>query len=117
MAGITIFHNPLCSKSREALLLLRKLGHEPTIVEYLKNPPTRARLKMLMHQLGATSVRAMLRIKSDVYTELDLAKPKWSDDDLLDFMEQHPMLLERPVVVTTKGARIGRPTEAILEIL
>ena len=72
---------------------------------------------MLMHQLGATSVRAMLRTKADEYAQLDLANPKWSDDDLLDFMEQHPMLLERPVVVTPKGARIGRPTEAILEIL
>ena len=117
MAGITIFHNPLCSKSREALMLLRKLGHEPAIVEYLKNPPTRAHLKMLMHQLGATSVRAMLRTKADEYAQLDLANPKWSDEELLDFMEQHPILLERPVVVTPKGARIGRPTEAILEIL
>ena len=72
---------------------------------------------MLMHQLGGIRMCVMLRTKSDVYTELDLANPKWSDDDLLDFMEQHPMLLERPVVVTTKGARIGRPTEAILEIL
>ena len=77
MAGITIFHNPLCSKSREALMLLRKLGHEPAIVLYLKNPPTRARLKMLMHQLGASSVRAMLRTKADEYAQLDLANPKW----------------------------------------
>ena len=98
-------------------MLLRKLGHEPAIVEYLKNPPTRARLKMLMHQLGASSVRAMLRTKADEYAQLDLANPKWSDEELLDFMEQHPILLERPVVVTPKGARIGRPTEAILEIL
>ena len=118
-AGMTLYHNPNCSKSREALAFLRELGLQPVVVEYLKNPPSRAVLADLAAQVGsAAGVRAILRSKADAYAELGLADAKWSDDQLLDFMTQHPALLERPLLVTPKGARIGRPSaEVLAEIL
>ena len=116
---MTLYHNPNCSKSREALAFLRELGLQPVVVEYLKNPPSRAVLADLAAQVGsAAGVRAILRSKADAYAELGLADAKWSDDQLLDFMTQHPALLERPLLVTPKGARIGRPSaEVLAEIL
>ena len=118
-AGMTLYHNPNCSKSREALAFLRERGLQPVVVEYLKNPPSRAVLADLAAQVGsAAGVRAILRSKADAYAELGLADAKWSDDQLLDFMTQHPALLERPLLVTPKGARIGRPSaEVLAEIL
>lgn len=118
-AGMTLYHNPNCSKSREALAFLRELGLQPVVVEYLKNPPSRAVLADLAAQVGsAAGVRAILRTKADAYAELGLADAKWSDDQLLDFMAEHPALLERPLLVTAKGARIGRPSaEVLAEIL
>ncbi len=116
MAGITIFHSPLCSKSREALMLLRKLGHEPTIVEYLKNPPTRARLIEMIRAAGLT-VREALRQRGTPYDELGLGGPALTDDQLLDAMLAHPILINRPFVVTAKGTRLCRPAETVREIL
>ncbi|MFP1631779.1 arsenate reductase (glutaredoxin) [Zhengella sp. ZM62] len=113
---VTIYHNPRCSKSRQALALLQEKGIEPRVVEYLKTPPTRDELAALVKATGEP-VRALLRKQGSPYEELGLDDEKWSDDELLDFMAGHPSLLNRPVVVTEKGARLGRPTERILEIL
>ncbi|TXH48342.1 MAG: arsenate reductase (glutaredoxin) [Cellvibrionales bacterium] len=113
---MVLYHNPNCSKSREALTFLRDLGLQPTVVEYLKNPPSRSALQALAAKMGG--VRALLRSKADVYAELGLADAKWTDEELLGFMEQHPVLLERPLLDTLKGARIGRPgAEVLREIL
>ena len=117
---ITLYHNPNCSKSREALAFLRERGVQPTVVEYLKQPPSRATLQALADKMGggASGVRALLRSKADAYAELNLADPKWSEAQLLDFMQQHPVLLERPLLDTPKGARIGRPgPEVLLDLL
>ena len=111
-SDITLYHNPGCSKSREALAFLRERGVQPTVVEYLKQPPSRATLQALANKMGG--VRALLRSKADVYTELGLADAKWTDEQLLDFMGQHPVLLERPLLDTPKGARIGRPGPEVL---
>ena len=111
-SDITLYHNPSCSKSREALAFLRERGVQPTVVEYLKQPPSRATLQALANKMGG--VRALLRSKADVYTELGLADAKWTDEQLLDFMGQHPVLLERPQLDTPQGARIGRPGAAVL---
>lgn len=113
---VTIYHNPRCSKSRQALALLQEKGFTPRVVEYLKTPPSRDELAALVAATGEP-VRALLRRQGSPYDDLDLDDPKWSDDRLLDFMAEHPALLNRPVVVTEKGARLGRPTERILEIL
>ena len=96
--------------------VLRELGLQPTVVEYLKHPPSRSTLQALAAKMGG--VRALLRSKADVYTELALADAKWTDAQLLDFMGQHPVLLERPLLDTPKGAKIGRPSAEVLrEIL
>ncbi|ARN21172.1 arsenate reductase (glutaredoxin) [Piscinibacter gummiphilus] len=116
MTDITIFHNPACGTSRNVLGLLRHAGLEPTVVEYLKTPPTQAQLKQLLADAGL-SVRELLREKGTPYAELDLANPKWSDDELLDFIGQHPVLLNRPLVVTPLGTKLCRPSEAVLELL
>ena len=113
---VTIYHNPRCSKSRQALALLQEKGLEPRVVEYLKTPPTRDELAAIVKATGEP-VRALLRKQGSPYEDLGLDDGKWSDDALLDFMAEHPSLLNRPVVVTEKGARLGRPTERILEIL
>ncbi|MFT4266068.1 MAG: arsenate reductase (glutaredoxin) [Xenophilus sp.] len=111
-----LFHNPACSTSRNVLAMVREHGIEPTIVEYLKTPPGKERLRELAAALGG-SVRGLLRTKAAPYEELGLADPKWSDEQLLDFMVQHPVLMERPVVVTPLGTRLGRPKEKVLEVL
>jgi len=113
---ITIYHNPDCGTSRNTLVMIRASGEEPAVVEYLKDPPSRGRLKELITAMGI-SVRGLLREKGTPYADLDLGNPKWSDDDLLDFMMAHPILINRPIVVTPKGVRLCRPSEAVLEIL
>jgi arsenate reductase len=114
--AITIYHNPKCGTSRNTLAMIRQSGEEPEVIEYLKNPPSRARLKELLQAMKA-SPRDILREKGTPYHELNLADPKWSDDELIDFMMAHPILINRPIVVTSKGVRLCRPSEAVLEIL
>jgi arsenate reductase len=116
MSSITIYHNPACGTSRNTLALIRNSGEEPEVIEYLKTPPTKARLQELLAAMGI-SARALLREKGTPYAELGLADAKWSDDELLDFIVQHPILMNRPVVVTPLGARLCRPSEAVLDIL
>ena len=116
MADITIFHNPACGTSRNVLALIRHAGIEPTIVEYLKTPPTRNRLRKLVAATGQP-VRALLREKGTPYAELGLGDPAWTDDQLLDFVVRHPILMNRPLVVTPLGTRLCRPSEAVLELL
>ncbi|MGB6637744.1 MAG: arsenate reductase (glutaredoxin) [Bradyrhizobium sp.] len=114
--SVTIYHNPSCGTSRNTLAMIRQSGEEPQIIEYLKTPPDRARLLELIGALGI-SVRGLLREKGTPYAELGLADPKWSDDELLDFMRAHPILINRPIVVTPKGTRLCRPSEAVLDLL
>lgn len=116
MSNITIYHNPKCGTSRNVLAMIRNSGVEPTVVEYLKTPPSKAELQALLQRMGV-GVRDVLRQKGTPYDELDLANPKWSDDELLDFIGKHPILLNRPIVVTPLGARLCRPSEAVLDIL
>jgi arsenate reductase len=116
MANITIYHNPACGTSRNTLALIRNSGAEPEVIEYLKNPLTKAKLQELVHALGI-SARELLREKGTPYAELGLADAKWSEVELLDFMVQHPILMNRPVVVTPLGTRLCRPSEAVLDIL
>ncbi len=114
--SVTIYHNPACGTSRNTLAMIRQSGEEPEVIEYLKNPPDRARLIELIAAMGI-SVRALLREKGTPYAELGLADPKWSDDQLIDFMLAHPILINRPIVVTPKGTRLCRPSEAVLDLL
>ncbi|MBT2325473.1 arsenate reductase (glutaredoxin) [Variovorax paradoxus] len=116
MSDITIYHNPQCGTSRNVLGLIRNSGAEPEVVEYLKNPPDRARLQQLIAAMGIP-VRELLRQKGTPYDELGLADPKWTDAQLIDFMLAHPILINRPIVVTPLGTRLCRPSEAVLEIL
>ena len=101
---VTIYHNPSCLTSRNVLAMIRQSGEEPIVIEYLKNPPSRERLKELIKAMGIP-VRALLREREAPYAELRLADPKWSDDQLVDFMLQHPILINRPIVVTPKGVK------------
>lgn len=116
MPELTIYHNPACGTSRNTLALIRHAGIEPAVIEYLKTPPSRAQLEQLVRDTGG-SVRALLREKGTPHAELRLADPKWSDDELLGFIERHPILLNRPIVVSPLGTRLCRPSEAVLEIL
>jgi arsenate reductase len=113
---IRIYHNPDCGTSRNTLAMIRQSGEEPEIVEYLKTPPSRATLMSLIAAMGMTP-RALLREKGTPYAALDLANPKWSDDELIDFMMAHPILINRPIVVSPKGVRLCRPSEAVLDLL
>ncbi|MDO8778792.1 MAG: arsenate reductase (glutaredoxin) [Burkholderiaceae bacterium] len=116
MTDITIYHNPKCGTSRNTLALIRNSGVEPRVIPYLQTPPTRAELLALMVALG-TPVREVMRAKEAIYQELDLDNPKWSDDALIDAMLAHPILINRPIVVTPLGARLCRPSEAVLDLL
>ena len=116
MADATIYHNPSCGTSRNTLALLRHAGIEPTVIEYLKTPPSKDTLKALVQAMGI-SVRDLLRRKGTPYDELHLDVPKWTDDQLLDFIVQHPILMNRPIVVTARGTKLCRPSEAVLELL
>ena len=113
---VTIYHNPSCGTSRNVLAMIRQSGEDPVVIEYLKNPPTRERLKELIAAIRIP-VRALLREKGTPYAELGLGDPKWSDDRLIDFMMAHPILINRPIVVTPKGVRLCRPSEQVLDIL
>lgn len=116
MSQVTIYHNPACGTSRNVLTLIRNSGEEPTVVEYLKTPPDRATLTALIAAMGVP-VRSVLREKGTPYAELGLDDPKWSDEQLIDFMLQHPILMNRPIVATPLGARLCRPSETVLDIL
>jgi len=113
---ITIFHNPACGTSRNTLAMIRNSGVEPEVIEYLKTPPTKARLQQLLVAMG-TGPRELLREKGTPYAELGLANPSWTDDELLDFMLAHPILINRPIVETPLGTRLCRPSELVLDIL
>jgi len=113
---ITIYHNPACATSRNTLAMIRQSGEEPLVIEYLKNPPSRERLVALIAAMGVTP-RALLREKGTPYADLGLGDSKWSDDQLVDFMIAHPILINRPIVVTLKGVRLCRPSEKVLALL
>jgi arsenate reductase (glutaredoxin) len=113
---VTIYHNPACGTSRNALALIRDAGIEPTIIEYLKSPPDRDTLKDLIVRLGIRP-RELLRTKEPLYAELDLAAPHWSDDELIEQMLAHPILINRPIVIAPGGARLCRPADSVLGIL
>jgi arsenate reductase len=116
MSEVTIFHNPACGTSRNTLALIRQAGIEPTVIEYLKTPPSKEKLRALAAAMGL-SVRDLLRQKGTPYAELKLDDPKWSDDALLQAMQDHPILINRPIVETALGAKLCRPSEAVLELL
>jgi arsenate reductase (glutaredoxin) len=114
--SITIYHNPKCGTSRNTLAMIRQSGEEPEVIEYLKTPPSRARLVELIAAMGMKP-RELLREKGTPYAELGLGDAKWSDDELIDFMIAHPILINRPIVVTPLGTVLARPSEAVLQIL
>lgn len=114
MSGTTIYHNPRCSTSRKTLELLRDNGIEPEVVQYLKTPPSREQLAAMIRDAGI-DVRTAVRKRESLYAELGLADA--GDDELLDAMAEHPILIERPFVVTPKGTRLARPIDAVREIL
>ena len=116
MNPITIYHNPACGTSRNVLAMIRNSGEEPVVIEYLKTPPDRATLAALITAMGVP-VRAVLREKGTPYAELGLDDPKWSDEQLIGFMLQHPILINRPIVVTPLGTMLCRPSETVLDIL
>lgn len=116
MSDITIYHNPACGTSRNVLALIRNSGEEPEVIEYLRTPPDRATLERLIAAMGIP-VRDVLRQKGTPYDELGLADARWSDAQLIDCMLQHPLLINRPIVVTPLGTRLCRPSETVLDIL
>lgn len=116
MSSITIYHNPACGTSRNVLGLIRNSGEEPAIIEYLKTPPDAETLKSLIRAMGIP-VRDVLRQKGTPYDELGLADPTWTDEQLIGFMLKHPILINRPIVVTPLGTRLCRPSEAVLDVL
>ena len=116
MSQVTIYHNPKCGTSRNTLALIRNAGIEPQVIEYLKTPPSRTELVALIVATGAP-IRDAMRAKEAIYTELDLANPALSDDALIDAMLAHPILINRPLVVTPLGTRLCRPSEAVLDLL
>ncbi|UUZ70571.1 arsenate reductase (glutaredoxin) [Polaromonas sp. P1(28)-13] len=116
MSDITIYHNPQCGTSRNVLALIKNTGAEPAVIDYLKTPPTREQLVALIAQM-AIPVRDLIRQKESLYGELGLDDAALSDDALIDAMLAHPILMNRPVVVTPRGTRLCRPSEAVLDIL
>jgi arsenate reductase len=116
MSQIKIYHNPKCSNSRHALALLREHGQEPEIILYLDTPPTRQELQDIIQATGV-SARALMRSKEAIYGELGLDNPGLTEDALIDAMLAHPVLINRPIVITPKGTRLCRPPELVLEIL
>lgn len=113
---ITIYHNPACGTSRNTLAIIRQSGEEPEVVEYLKTPPSAQRIVDLL-KLTGLSARQLLRRKGTPYDDLGLDDPKWQESDLINFMVEHPILINRPIVITPLGARLCRPSEVVLEIL
>lgn len=116
MSDITIYHNPACGTSRNTLALIRNSGAEPVVIHYLETPPTRETLEALIEAMG-TGVRALLRKNTDPYEQLGLASDSFSDEQLLDAMLAHPILINRPIVVTPLGTKLCRPSEVVLDIL
>lgn len=116
MTEVTIYHNPNCGTSRNTLALIRNAGVEPTVVEYLKTPPDRATVEGLLHKMQI-SARALLREKGTPYAELRLGDPHWTDAELIDQLLRHPILMNRPIVVTPWGVKLCRPSELVLDIL
>jgi arsenate reductase (glutaredoxin) len=116
MIEITIYHNPDCGTSRNTLALIRNAGVEPTVIEYLKTPPDRATLALLIMRMNIKP-RDLLREKGTPYTELGLGAAHWTDEQLVDQMLEHPILMNRPIVVTPWGVKLCRPSEAVLDIL
>lgn len=114
--SITIYHNPACGTSRNTLAMIRQSGEEPEIIEYLKTPPSRDTLVDLIKRMEI-GARELLRQKGTPYADLDLGNPKWTDDQLIDFMIEHPILINRPIVVTPLGVKLCRPSELVLDIL
>ncbi|NVK33736.1 MAG: arsenate reductase (glutaredoxin) [Rhodobacteraceae bacterium] len=114
--SVIIYHNPKCGTSRNTLEMIRQAGEEPEVIEYLRTPPTRERLVELIAAMGVP-VREVLRQKGTPYDELDLGDDKWSDEELVDFMMEHPILINRPIVVTPKGVALCRPSERVLDLL
>lgn len=114
--SVTIYHNPDCGTSRNTLAMIRQSGERPVVIEYLKTPPTRERLLQLIRAMKI-GVRELLREKGTPYRDLDLGNPKWTDDELINFMLVQPILINRPIVETPKGTRLCRPSETVLEIL
>ena len=115
-SGIKIYHNPACGTSRNTLAMIHQSGEKPIVVEYLKNPLSRNELVSLISAMEIRP-RELLRRKGTPYEELNLDDPKWSDDEIIDFMIEHPILINRPIVVTPKGTRLCRPSEAVIGIL
>lgn len=113
---VIIYHNPDCGTSRNALAMIRNAGVEPHVIEYLKTPPSRAMLEQLIARMGIP-IRALLRQKGTPYAELGLDDPNMTDDQLLDAMLAHPILINRPIVVSPKGVRLCRPSEEVLDLL
>lgn len=113
---ITIYHNPKCGTSRNTLAMIREAGVEPEVIEYLKTPPSRERLVDLISKMDIP-VRDLLRQKGTPYDELGLGEDKWTDDQLIDFMMEHPILINRPIVVSDKGVRLCRPSEKVMDLL
>ena len=113
---ITIYHNPECGTSRNTLAMIRQSGEEPEVIEYLKTPPSREKLVELLAAMKSTP-RGLLREKGTPYAELGLGDAKWTDDELIDFMLEHPILINRPIVVTPLGTVLARPSEAVLDVL
>ncbi|WP_303296250.1 glutaredoxin-dependent arsenate reductase, partial [Enterobacter asburiae] len=116
MSNITIYHNPACGTSRNTLEMIRNSGTEPTVIHYLETPPSRAELVKLIADIGIT-VRALLRKNVEPFEALGLAEDRFTDEQLIDFMLQHPVLINRPIVVTPLGTRLCRPSEVVLDIL
>lgn len=116
MSTVTIYHNPQCGTSRNTLALIRNAGLEPRIVHYLETPPSRDELVRLIAGCGL-SAREVMRSKGDLFDELNLGDAKWSDDELIDAMIKHPVLINRPIVVTERGTLLCRPSERVLDIL
>ncbi|EDV9219973.1 arsenate reductase (glutaredoxin) [Salmonella enterica subsp. enterica serovar Haifa] len=116
MSNITIYHNPACGTSRNTLEMIRNSGTEPTVIHYLETPPSRAELVKLIADMGIT-VRALLRKNVELFEALGLAEDRFTDEQLIDFMLQHPVLINRPIVVTPQGTRLCRPSEVVLDIL
>lgn len=114
--SVTIYHNPQCGTSRNTLAMIRQSGENPTVIEYLETPPSRETLIELITAMEMTP-RDLMREKGTPYAQLGLGDPKWSDDQIIDFMIAHPILINRPIVVTSKGVRLCRPSEFVLDLL
>jgi len=116
MSQVTIYHNPKCTTSRNALTMIKEAGIEPEVIEYLKTPPTRETLETLIHDMKL-EVRELIRKRGKLYDELGLSDDSLSDEALLDVLVQHPVLMERPIVVTAKGTKVCRPAATVMALL